>query len=62
MVKKIQNAGFRFAEAPVHHYPRAAGRSQFFRFRPVARTLVDLVLLWWRLRAGRTQAPAAIEA
>ena len=51
MVAKIHQAGFRFAEVPVHHYPRAAGSSQFFRFRRVARTLVDLTRLWWRLVA-----------
>ena len=32
MMKKIQDAGFRIAEVPVHHYHRAHGRSQFFNF------------------------------
>lgn len=50
LVKKIQDAGFRFAEVPVHHYPRAAGRSQFFHFARVARTLSDLARFWWRWR------------
>ncbi|MBI2939299.1 MAG: glycosyltransferase family 2 protein [Chloroflexi bacterium] len=49
MVRKIHAAGFRFAEAPVHHYPRAAGRSQFFQLRRIAETLRDLVHLWWHL-------------
>ena len=33
MMKKIQDAGFRVAEVPVHHYHRAYGKSQFFNFR-----------------------------
>ena len=49
MVKKIQDAGFKFAEVPVHHYYRQYGGSQFFNFPRVARTLVALVGWWWRL-------------
>jgi glycosyltransferase involved in cell wall biosynthesis len=49
MVKKIQDAGFRIAEAPVHHYYRQYGVSQFFNIRRVLRTLVDLMRWWWRL-------------
>jgi len=49
MVKKIQDAGFEFAEVPVHHYYRQYGGSQFFNFPRVARTLVALVGWWWRL-------------
>ena len=37
MMKKIQDAGFRIAEVPVHHYHRAYGRSQFFNFRRLVR-------------------------
>jgi glycosyltransferase involved in cell wall biosynthesis len=46
MMKKIQDAGFRIAEVPVHHYHRAFGRSQFFNFRRLARTAVDVGRLW----------------
>lgn len=49
LVYKLHATGSRFAEAPVHHYPRAHGRSQFFTFRRVARTALDFSLLWWRL-------------
>jgi glycosyltransferase involved in cell wall biosynthesis len=49
MVKKIQDAGFRISEAPVHHYYRQYGVSQFFNFRRVIRTLIDLIKWWWRL-------------
>jgi glycosyltransferase involved in cell wall biosynthesis len=46
MMKKIQDAGFRIAEVPVHHYHRAHGRSQFFNFRRLFRTGVDVLRLW----------------
>ena len=36
-------------EAPVHHYSRKHGRSQFFTFRRVAKTAVDFFVLWLRL-------------
>ena len=49
MMKKFQDAGFRVAEVPVHHYHRAHGTSQFFNFRRVGRTLVDVLKLWWAL-------------
>lgn len=49
MVKKIQDAGFKFAEVPVHHYYRQYGVSQFFNVRRVVRTLLDLLRWWWRL-------------
>jgi glycosyltransferase involved in cell wall biosynthesis len=49
MVKKFQDAGFRFAEVPVHHFHRAYGRSQFFNFRRLCRTGVQLAALWWKL-------------
>ena len=49
MVKKIQDAGFRIVEVPVHHWYRQYGQSQFFNFPRVARTLVALIGWWWRL-------------
>lgn len=49
MVKKMQDAGFRFVEVPVHHYHRAYGRSQFFNFPRLWRTAKDLARLWWKL-------------
>ena len=33
MMKKVQDAGFRIVEVPVHHFHRAFGKSQFFNFR-----------------------------
>ena len=49
MMKSFQDAGLRFAEAPVHHYHRAYGKSQFFNFRRLFKTFRDLSSLWWRL-------------
>src|SRR5689334_4540393 len=49
MVKSFQDAGLRFAEAPVHHYHRAYGKSQFFNFKRLLKTFRDLSSLWWRL-------------
>jgi len=46
MMKKIQDAGFRIAEVPVHHYHRAFGKSQFFHFRRLFKTGVDVMKLW----------------
>ena len=53
MIKSFQQAGLRFAECPVHHYHRAYGKSQFFNFRRLFKTFVDLSRLWWRLVASR---------
>jgi len=49
LVKKLHAAGSIFVEAPVNHYPRSHGRSQFFRLRGVGRTALDFAVLWWRL-------------
>jgi glycosyltransferase involved in cell wall biosynthesis len=50
LMKKVQDAGFRLAEVPVHHYHRAYGKSQFFNFRRIWRTGRQLWALWWELR------------
>ena len=68
MMKKIQDAGFRIAEVPVHHYHRAYGRSQFFNFRRLFKTGVDVLRLWYALvirrehiaQTGDAPAPAAV--
>jgi glycosyltransferase involved in cell wall biosynthesis len=46
LMKKVQDHGFRIAQVPVHHFHRTYGKSQFFNFPRVARTLVDLLRLW----------------
>ena len=70
LMKKVQDHGFRIAQVPVHHFHRSYGKSQFFNFPRVARTLVDLVKLWLELvvrkehlkpgaREGAAAQPAA---
>lgn len=49
MIKKIQDTGFKFAEAPVSHYHRQYGHSQFFNWRRLLRTARHLLILWWKL-------------
>jgi hypothetical protein len=49
MMKKIEDAGFQIVEVPVHHYHRAFGKSQFFNFRRIAKTGVDVLRLWYAL-------------
>lgn len=53
MMKKFHDFGFRVAEVPVHHYHRAYGKSQFFNFRRLARTAVDVAKLWVTLVVQR---------
>ena len=61
LMKKVQDHGYRLAEVPVHHFHRTYGKSQFFNFPRVARTLVDLVKLWWELvvRKEHLRAPVS---
>lgn len=49
LMKKVQDAGFRLTETPVHHFHRAYGKSQFFNFRRLVRVAFDLNQLWRRL-------------
>ena len=49
MMRKIQDAGFRVLEVPVHHYHRTHGRSQFFNVRRVFWTGIDVLKLWIKL-------------
>jgi glycosyltransferase involved in cell wall biosynthesis len=49
MVKKFQDLGYRFKEVPVRHFHRAHGKSQFFNFRRIIMTAIQLTSLWWLL-------------
>jgi glycosyltransferase involved in cell wall biosynthesis len=49
MVKKFTDAGYRFAEVPVHHYHRVYGRSQFFNLARLVRVVREIARLWWKL-------------
>jgi glycosyltransferase involved in cell wall biosynthesis len=60
MMRKIQDAGFRVVEVPVHHYHRTYGRSQFFNFGRVFWTGIDVLKLWVQLVVlgrGRQSTP-----
>jgi glycosyltransferase involved in cell wall biosynthesis len=59
MMKKITDAGFRIAEVPVHHYHRAYGKSQFFNFRRLYRTAIDVYRLWLALVIRREHEKAS---
>ena len=49
MMRKFQDAGVRIVEVPVHHYHRTHGHSQFFNFRRIFWTGVDVMKLWIQL-------------
>lgn len=49
MMTKIQRAGFRVKEVPVHHYERQHGKSQFFNFPRIFRVARNLSGLWFRM-------------
>lgn len=48
MMTRMQRAGCRIVEVPVHHYQRAHGKSQFFNVPRVARVVWQLRGLWLR--------------
>src|SRR5438445_12281880 len=66
MMKKIQDAGFRIVEVPVHHYHRAYGKSQFFNVPRILKTAIDVLRLWYSLVIRRQHlrepAPALVPA
>lgn len=49
LVKKIEDAGYIFAEVPVNHYSRKYGVSQFFVPWRVWRTFKQIADLYWKL-------------
>jgi glycosyltransferase involved in cell wall biosynthesis len=49
MMFRFQRAGARFVEAPVSHFYRPHGKSQFFRLPAIGRSARQLASLWWRL-------------
>jgi glycosyltransferase involved in cell wall biosynthesis len=61
MMRKMQDAGLRVVETPVHHYHRAHGRSQFFNVRRVFWTGIDVLKLWVHLVVlGRGRLSSAV--
>ncbi|MGH9173243.1 MAG: glycosyltransferase family 2 protein [Vicinamibacterales bacterium] len=61
MMKKFHDAKLRVAEVPVHHFHRAYGRSQFFNFRRIFRTALDVFGLWWSLVIRKEHLKARAE-
>lgn len=59
MVKKIQDAGYVFAEVPVHHYSRKYGTSQFFNPWRIIRTFYQLWQLYKKLVLQPERRPGA---
>lgn len=53
LVRKLERTGWEIEEAPVHHFARAHGQSQFFRVRPLLATFGQLFQLWLRTVASR---------
>jgi glycosyltransferase involved in cell wall biosynthesis len=50
LIDKLNRAGAVFREVGVNHYARQYGRSQFFTFRRISKTLADISLLWLKIR------------
>jgi hypothetical protein len=46
LVKQSQRAGAQFREVSVHHYARRSGVSEFFTPRRIAKTYIDLAVMW----------------
>ncbi|MDO8667553.1 MAG: glycosyltransferase family 2 protein [bacterium] len=49
LIKKIEFAGFKLAEVGVSHFYRTYGKSQFFTFKRIVKTLYNLSILWFDL-------------
>jgi glycosyltransferase involved in cell wall biosynthesis len=49
MMTKIQRAGLKVTEVPVHHFERQHGKSQFFNFPRIFRVARQLSGLWFRM-------------
>jgi len=49
LMRTFHNQRARFVEAPVHHYARPSGKSQFFRLPAITRSAIQLLQLWWRM-------------
>ncbi len=49
MMTKVIGAGFRVVQVPVHHYPRLAGESQFFKLNRVFQLACGVAKQWVKL-------------
>ena len=48
LLRELVSLGCKSVDVPVHHFPRTAGKSQFFRLRSVFATLDQLASLYFR--------------
>ena len=62
LLAKMCRTGARIREVPVHHYHRMHGRSQFFNFTRVARVLLAMAGLWWRIVVRKETGVEALNA
>ena len=53
MMRRFEEAGATFVEVGVSHHFRPHGKSQFFRLPAIARSVRQLVELWWHLVVRR---------
>ncbi len=53
LVRKLEQTGWEIAEAPVHHFARQHGQSQFFRLGPLLATFGQLLRLWLQIMVWR---------
>jgi glycosyltransferase involved in cell wall biosynthesis len=53
LMTRVEMGGFKVVEVPVHHYFRVYGQSEFFNFPRVARTLIELTQIWFKLKVFR---------
>lgn len=49
LIYKLKKKGCNFTEIAVNHYSRLYGKSQFFTFGRIARTIFDFFALWLKL-------------
>ena len=53
LVRKLEQTGCEIEEAPVHHFARQHGQSQFFRLGPLLATFGQLLRLWLQIMVWR---------
>ena len=57
LMRTFRDQKARLVEAPVHHYTRPSGKSQFFRLPAITRSAIQLLQLWWRMVVRRDGRP-----
>jgi len=62
LLRELESLGCRAVNVPVHHYPRTAGQSQFFRWRSVYATLQQLSALYFRKDPEPQSSPDLVQS